>query len=224
MSSQTQRRNHKVYFFKVIVESALRDGELMIPRSFVKRYGKELSSPVTLMLPNSPKWKVSLIKRDHDILFQKGSRRRGSFRGRNCSRSEAIERKNEAVLKAAKERALERARDFHSENPFFIRPLCASYIQNTVVIPTGFSREYLDGYNGNVSIAVDEDMPLSVKFKFNANNNRSFMTTGWTQFSQKYNLQEGDVCVFEMIDCTKFMFKVIIYRAREQPNSDQLQG
>jgi hypothetical protein len=44
----------------------------MIPRSFVKKYGKELSNPVTLILPNGDKWKINWIKRDHDIWFKNG--------------------------------------------------------------------------------------------------------------------------------------------------------
>lgn len=44
----------------------------MLPRSFVKKYGKKLSNPVTLVLPNGDKWEVNWIKRDHDVCFQKG--------------------------------------------------------------------------------------------------------------------------------------------------------
>jgi hypothetical protein len=44
----------------------------MIPRSFVKKYGKELSNPVTLILPNGDKWKINWIKRDHDMWFKNG--------------------------------------------------------------------------------------------------------------------------------------------------------
>ncbi|XP_045820321.1 B3 domain-containing transcription factor VRN1-like isoform X2 [Trifolium pratense] len=60
-------------FFKVILDTTLENKELMIPRSFVKKYGKELSNPVTLMLPNGDKWKINWIKRDdHDVWFQNG--------------------------------------------------------------------------------------------------------------------------------------------------------
>lgn len=38
----------------------------------MKQYGKKLSNPVNLMLPNGDKCEVQWIKRDDDILFQKG--------------------------------------------------------------------------------------------------------------------------------------------------------
>ena len=38
----------------------------------MKKYGKKLSNPVTLVLPNGDKWEVNWIKRDHDVWFQKG--------------------------------------------------------------------------------------------------------------------------------------------------------
>ncbi|KAF1863653.1 hypothetical protein Lal_00030724 [Lupinus albus] len=73
MSSQVLNvHNHNIHFFKIILESSLRDGDLRIPRSFVKQYGKELSNPVILRLPNGVKWKVNWIKHDSgDVWFQK---------------------------------------------------------------------------------------------------------------------------------------------------------
>lgn len=44
----------------------------MVPRSFVKKYGKDLANPVILKVPHGPKWKVSWIKRDNDIWFKRG--------------------------------------------------------------------------------------------------------------------------------------------------------
>ncbi|CAL0315609.1 unnamed protein product [Lupinus luteus] len=64
--------SHNIHFFKIILESTLQDGDLRIPRSFVKQYGKELSNPVLLRLPNGVKWKVNWIKREGgDVWFQK---------------------------------------------------------------------------------------------------------------------------------------------------------
>nr|XP_027189403.1 uncharacterized protein LOC101507713 [Cicer arietinum] len=64
--------DRKSSFFKVIVETTLQTNELMLPRSFVKKYEKELSNPVTLILPNDDKWEINWIKRDNDVWFQNG--------------------------------------------------------------------------------------------------------------------------------------------------------
>lgn len=38
----------------------------------MKKYEKELSNPVTLILPNDDKWEINWIKRDNDVWFQNG--------------------------------------------------------------------------------------------------------------------------------------------------------
>ena len=42
---------------------------------------------------------------------------------------------------------------------------------------------------------------------------------GWIPFARDNNLEVGDVCVFVLLDCTKTIFKVVIFRANEKPKS-----
>ncbi|XVE87215.1 hypothetical protein DITRI_Ditri18aG0098300 [Diplodiscus trichospermus] len=60
------------HFFKVILEEAIRDGKLEIPRNFVRKHGKILPSPVQLEVPSGAKWQVELTKCDEMVWLQKG--------------------------------------------------------------------------------------------------------------------------------------------------------
>ncbi|KAK7407771.1 hypothetical protein VNO78_09839 [Psophocarpus tetragonolobus] len=57
---------------QVILQSPIQDAKLTLPRSFVNQYGKDLSNPVTLVLPNGAEWKVNWTKGDCDTWFHEG--------------------------------------------------------------------------------------------------------------------------------------------------------
>jgi hypothetical protein len=81
-------------------------------------------------------------------------------------------------------------------------------------IPTWFSKEYLNGKKGMATIVIgEEDKTWDVKFKFNADSNRTMISAGWGPIVEEYDLKVGDICVFEMIDSTNISFKVHIVRA-----------
>ncbi|XP_022740304.1 B3 domain-containing protein LOC_Os12g40080-like isoform X2 [Durio zibethinus] len=60
------------HFFKIILEAAIRDRRLGIPRKFVRKYGNGLSSPVVLMVPGGATWHVELTKSDGVVWLQNG--------------------------------------------------------------------------------------------------------------------------------------------------------
>ncbi|KAK8511517.1 hypothetical protein V6N12_038119 [Hibiscus sabdariffa] len=62
------------HFFKIILQEAIRDGILGIPRKFVRKYGNQLSSPVKLQVPSGAIWQVELAKSDERVWLQKGWR------------------------------------------------------------------------------------------------------------------------------------------------------
>ncbi|KAK7308457.1 hypothetical protein VNO77_42063 [Canavalia gladiata] len=243
----------------------------MIPRSFVKQYGKELSNPVIIRLPNGDKWEVCWTKRDNDIWFQKGWEKfaqhyslshghflvfryergfhfhvlifkesaleidypisitcndddfvetdenegptspspqphkkmkintwtsGGSFpEAKNWTKTEPNKRKSE-TLEDIEGSAYERAKNFQSENPFFIRILHPSYLQNILIIPACFSRKYMKGLEGKVTIVVCEnkEKTWNLRFKFNVTTNRTTLSAGWMSIVQEHSLKEGDVC------------------------------
>ncbi|KAK8321054.1 hypothetical protein V6Z11_A12G077200 [Gossypium hirsutum] len=60
------------HFFKIILEATIRDKKLGIPRKFVKKYGKGLSSSVLLTVPSGDTWHAQLTKSDGVVWFQNG--------------------------------------------------------------------------------------------------------------------------------------------------------
>ncbi|KAK7847395.1 b3 domain-containing protein [Quercus suber] len=60
------------HFFKNILKETLCDQKLMIPNTFVRKYGENLSSLTFLKLPNGAKWKVELAYHNSEVWLQKG--------------------------------------------------------------------------------------------------------------------------------------------------------
>ncbi|KAF2318736.1 hypothetical protein GH714_010390 [Hevea brasiliensis] len=60
------------HFFKIILDETIHDKKLGIPRRFVRKYGKDLSSPAFLQVPSGRIWKVELNKCDGEIWLQNG--------------------------------------------------------------------------------------------------------------------------------------------------------
>ncbi|KAL3741463.1 hypothetical protein ACJRO7_017012 [Eucalyptus globulus] len=52
------------HFFKIVLSRALESGKLGIPKSFLRRYGKDLSGLVLLKVPGGSTWPVKLEKSD----------------------------------------------------------------------------------------------------------------------------------------------------------------
>ncbi|KAF1884027.1 hypothetical protein Lal_00012987 [Lupinus albus] len=61
-----------IHFFKIILTHNLHEGKLMIPTTFVEKYGEGLAKSAFLKAPNGGEWKVDLVKVDGKIWFQNG--------------------------------------------------------------------------------------------------------------------------------------------------------
>ncbi|OMO72893.1 hypothetical protein COLO4_27400 [Corchorus olitorius] len=67
--------NKSPHFFKIILQHTLLVGKLAIPKEFIKKYGKCMSSPAAfLRVPSGQVWKVELRKRDGKVWLKKGWR------------------------------------------------------------------------------------------------------------------------------------------------------
>ncbi|XP_058760841.1 B3 domain-containing transcription factor VRN1-like [Vicia villosa] len=112
-----------------------------------------------------------------------------------------------------------------NENPRFEVKLTPSSIQNyRLRIPTDFSREYLNKFNGTTTMRVGEDGTMKVKIKFDDIYSRSIVSGGWTRIVKKYKLHVNDVCIFEMIQLQPPSFVITIIRGEEDPSSKKLKG
>ncbi|KAF8019541.1 hypothetical protein BT93_G0280 [Corymbia citriodora subsp. variegata] len=57
------------HFFKIILSHTLESGKLGIPKSFLRRYGKDLSGLVLLKVAGGLTWPVKLEKGDNDVVW-----------------------------------------------------------------------------------------------------------------------------------------------------------
>ncbi|KAF7815920.1 B3 domain-containing transcription factor VRN1-like [Senna tora] len=157
---------------------------------------------------------------------------RDGINGRRCMRSSWNKVNVESSLKdniiigsssRGTKSALERAKKFHSEKPFFVRPMYPTYVHSGyMVVPCDFSARYLEGMEGKASIMVSDDeekkmTSWEVNFKYTLGNKRSVFTAGWGLFAEDNGLKEGDVCVFELIHHhappQQLSFQVVIFRS-----------
>lgn len=60
------------HFLSRVSYNTLLDYKLRIPKEFMKKYGKTLSNPVGIKVPNGTKWKIWLTKYDGDVWSAKG--------------------------------------------------------------------------------------------------------------------------------------------------------
>ncbi|XP_039010287.1 B3 domain-containing protein LOC_Os12g40080-like [Hibiscus syriacus] len=276
------------HFFKIILESTIRDNRLGIPRKFARDYGNTLSSPVFFEVPNGEVWELELIKLEDGIWVQNGWRKfvehyslelghfmvfryQGNCRfhvlifdrsaseihyphandkegihqqavpkieeedsvhimnNNSTGRRKIMRADNDGysagkgevkkVKLGEKSKALMRARSaFKSENPFFLVFMQPAYVDlhykrsRSLYVPREFSRKYLMDH-GHVVLRDSDGKTWSAEYRtILGRNERPYvkLCSGWGAFVRDNNIQFGDVCIFELIDCIDISFQVFI--------------
>lgn len=103
---------------------------------------------------------------------------------------------------------------------FLIWSLCFFFFFQ--YIPYKFAETYLNGNKGQVSLQVPDGRTWTLKFSVDvmgSGQHKAQFHNNWADFAQDNNLEVGDVCVFELIDCQKGSFKVSIFSAASDANS-----
>ncbi|KAE8680923.1 hypothetical protein F3Y22_tig00111366pilonHSYRG00370 [Hibiscus syriacus] len=238
MSSDPRRDNDQPmfasktpHFFKIILQEAIGDGMLGIPRKFVRKYGNQLSSPVKLEVPSGAIWQVELTKSDERVWLQKGWREFaeqyslefGSFlvfryQGNDHFHVLIFDRSASEIEYAytEKARAVQIANAFKStENPVFMVVMRPSSVSNgyQMAIPLDFAREFLTKNKCNLTLCNSAGKTWPVTYYVNAGNKkrRAQLYGGWQAFVQHNRLGVGDICVFEAIKLHEILLRVNIY-------------
>ncbi|KAH1047706.1 hypothetical protein J1N35_038490 [Gossypium stocksii] len=112
---------------------------------------------------------------------------------------------------------------FQSTNPFFLVLMQPTYVSHNpkhsciLGIPREFSRLFLK-QNGNVVLCDSNGKSWAAKYATSlGSNQRSYvrLCNGWGAFVRDKNLQVGDVCAFELINCKQISFKVSIFEGKK---------
>ncbi|KAI3699638.1 hypothetical protein L2E82_44062 [Cichorium intybus] len=128
----------------------------------------------------------------------------------------ASEKGNELDEQRSRKRALEAAKSFKSDNPFYSVTIKASYF-NWVYAPVPFMRRYLlndDDKCVDCVLQVSDGEILGPVTCRDHNTYGKLCGDNWRKFCDQNNLSVGDVCVFELINEMKKVLKVAIFRAR----------
>ncbi|OMO60046.1 hypothetical protein CCACVL1_24433 [Corchorus capsularis] len=120
--------------------------------------------------------------------------------------------------------ALGRAiRDFKSENPFFVVVMQPSYVyaglqcKCRLAIPIYFVRKHLMKDDCEITLFNSDGKTWPVQFHQGGNGKKLYgsLNAGWDIFVHDNNIQVGDICVFELINCIEIAFKVVIYQGED---------
>ncbi|KAK1369119.1 hypothetical protein POM88_035211 [Heracleum sosnowskyi] len=126
--------------------------------------------------------------------------------------SHQVNKKTVQVTTDAKhDRALESATAFQSTNPFFEIKMSPSYVSGrSLSVPRKFFTTYITQNHCNVILQLSQGKtwPLNCRISRRA----AKLSSGWNLFAQENSLVVGDVCVFELINCSKRLFSVSIFR------------
>ncbi|XVF67656.1 hypothetical protein PTKIN_Ptkin10aG0138900 [Pterospermum kingtungense] len=123
-----------------------------------------------------------------------------------------VPRRQREVTREEKQNALRAAAMFKPNNPFCRIVLRPSYVYKGILlhIPRCFARRYLNGVDGTISLQLSEGKKWPVRCVY-AHGSLKF-SKGWAEFVLDNSLDEGDVCVFELINSMEIVLKVTIFR------------
>ncbi|XP_045807949.1 B3 domain-containing transcription factor VRN1-like [Trifolium pratense] len=112
------------------------------------------------------------------------------------------------------EEALNKAKNYKSNNPFFTVVMTYSYVNQYMYVPLDFDQKNLKEEQSEIVLRVlDDERTWIVKYC------QRRISTGWKTFASDNNLKVGDVCLFEMINSKAYAFKVLIFRLDEEQHS-----
>ena len=79
-------------------------------------------------------------------------------------------------------------------------------------VPSVFGRKYLN-FTGLVTLQVSSERRWSVRCCYSGGHSK--LIKGWTEFVWGNNLEEGDVCIFELTNLKDIVLTVTIFRVLE---------
>ncbi|XP_028794146.1 B3 domain-containing protein Os03g0620400-like [Neltuma alba] len=131
------------------------------------------------------------------------------FDKNKCLNSE--HKRKKMLTDVEKNKALESAISFKSDNPYFMMVMQPSYVspKSYLPIPKEFARKHLKEECEVVQLKTLDGRIWHAKYNFPK------IGEGWRKFVKENGLEVGHVCVFEMIDLS---LKVHIFRDAEKVN------
>lgn len=120
-----------------------------------------------------------------------------------------------AVSDAERERAVVAAKSYKSNRPFVRKMMKESHVYRGfwLSFPIDFSNKYLPNQTQSATLVDSSGETWTAKWLGNRAN--PGLSGGWRKFSLDHGLEEGDMCIFELMDRKKLIIKVHIFRVVE---------
>lgn len=80
-------------------------------------------------------------------------------------------------------------------------------------MPSSFAEKYLGGVSGFITLQVSDGEKWPVKCMWRDGSAK--LSKGWPEFVRDNKLEEGDVCVFELVKVEDIVLRVTIFRVVE---------
>ncbi|KAF5727232.1 B3 domain-containing transcription factor VRN1-like [Tripterygium wilfordii] len=126
-----------------------------------------------------------------------------------------------AVTEEEKARAVHAAELFNSDNPFCRIVLRPSYLTKRSVLhmPSSFANKYLTRDTEFLTLEVSGGKQWRVGCLYEVGKTK--LSRGWAEFAWANNLEEGDVCIFELMNLEKMILKVTIFHVLDDNKGQQ---
>ncbi|XVE49124.1 hypothetical protein DITRI_Ditri01bG0057200 [Diplodiscus trichospermus] len=213
-----------IQFSRVELTSTADEGGLHFSNELQQKYSKEIKQETELSKLHELKsflYRVFLIDFSHPNSLKDMDEYEslGKFEvneklpAMNSHRS--VPKRRRDVTTEEKQSAFRAAAMFKPGNPFCRIILRPSYVYKGIVlhIPRCFAQRYLNGVDGIITLQASEGKNWPVQCIY-GNGSLKF-SKGWAEFVVDNNLEEGDVCVFELINTKEIVLKVTIFRVLE---------
>ncbi|KAI9182213.1 hypothetical protein LWI28_023175 [Acer negundo] len=124
-----------------------------------------------------------------------------------------VTRNFKSIAAEVRERAINIGRFLKPKNPSFMITFESRSIgRSSLYIPVKFARKYLSRDAKIIKLQVSDGREWPVQL-FWRQNGSGDLVTGWPAFSKENNLEDGDVCLFELIRTDDFLLKVSVFHS-----------
>ncbi|KAH7651328.1 B3 DNA binding domain-containing protein [Dioscorea alata] len=131
---------------------------------------------------------------------------------KKCLKTQGYLSRRRPVSDEERSKAWEAANSFMSNFPYTVVCLSALHVYKaspTLTLPTPFSREHLPRRRTNLVFRDPNGQAWVIMF---IPGMRNWLSGGWPAFARGNNLEEGDICVFELVGPIEFhvhIFRVV---------------
>lgn len=81
-------------------------------------------------------------------------------------------------------------------------------------LPSCFAEKHLNGVSGFIKLQSTDGKQWPVRCLYRGG--RAKLSQGWYDFALENNLEEGDVCVFELMRAREVVLQVTVFRVVEE--------